>query len=178
MFEFANANKIEIIPLNRLLKVFAKFDKTFEYKGNSFNTNINNSERKLRAPFIKIVDNSCKFKPTYKELSAWPEMNFDYQPELCPFFRQTHKPILNNNNHNPNPQNPSANISQQSNKSTTFTYKQLNEKCTVLTTPRLTDTNTNKSLTMQNKDKNVVKKKHLIYCEICHQDYYDFETVN
>ncbi|UXI22822.1 soluble guanylate cyclase beta1-like protein [Sarcoptes scabiei] len=157
---------------------------------------INNLSKKLNPPFIKVIDNSHIYRPNFKELPEWPQLNFDYQPELCPFFKPKNVPLGINNNINVNPNL----VQQQQNNSpsiattTATAYRQLNEKCTMLTTPILTTTGTpqinvgNKSIantpvigqtpTTANTTKlNQVsmKKRHMTYCEICHREYSDFE---
>ena len=132
---------------------------------NATNTTETNN-RKLMPPYIKVVDNSFKYKSNFKELE-WPEINFDYQPELCPFFKPR-KPNI-------------SNVSQQSNKSGVAPGRQNDKFQTVLTTPILTTPTLNmnnnlKSIT-NTATKNASKRKHMTFCEICHKEYDDFEKV-
>nr|XP_027198290.1 protein DBF4 homolog A-like isoform X1 [Dermatophagoides pteronyssinus] len=177
--ELARTFNIRIIRSSKLLQFCEDHIENVRKLKHSTASQLNTT-RKLCPPFIKIIDNSNKYRPNFKELNEWPEMNFEYQPESCPFFKA--KPLVNIS------QQPHPNQSQQSNKSTVPTiYKQLNEKCTMLTTPILTGTNTNtpnimngKSITTNtitnNKAVDNRKKKNVTYCEICHKDYTDFES--
>lgn len=181
--ELARTFNIRIIRSSKLLQFCEDHTENVRKLKQSSSSQLNTT-RKLCPPFIKIIDNSNKYKPNFKELNEWPEMNFEYQPESCPFFKA--KPLVNFVS-----QQPHLNQSQQSNKSTVPTiYKQLNEKCTKLTTPILTGTINNtpnigndKSIqnntTFANNNKAVDnrKKKNITYCEICHKEYTDFESV-
>ncbi|XP_032218307.2 serine/arginine repetitive matrix protein 2 isoform X3 [Nematostella vectensis] len=41
--------------------------------------------RKLKPPFIKVVDKSCQYKPLFQEFKSWPTLNFDSPVWSCPF---------------------------------------------------------------------------------------------
>lgn len=181
--ELARIFNIKIVRTGRLLQ-FCEDHIENVRKMKQSTINQQNTTRKLCPPFIKIIDNSNKYRPNFKELNEWPQLNLEYQPESCPFFKA--KPLINVNSLS---QQPHPNQSQQSNKSTVPTiYKQLNEKCTMLTTPILTGTNTNtpniingKSIPTNTLPNNKVvdnkKRRNVTFCEICHKDYTDFESV-
>eukprot|EP00117_Sycon_ciliatum_P032883 scpid80230/ scgid3680/ Protein DBF4 homolog A len=39
----------------------------------------------LQAPYIKVEDRSCKYRPLYLELTTWPRPDFNSSPGSCPF---------------------------------------------------------------------------------------------
>jgi len=124
-------------------------------------TGDNNPRKLLAPPFLKIVDDSFKYKTNFKELVEWPEINFAYQPELCPF-------------HKPRKPNIAANLSQQSNKAFALPVRPNDRFTTVLTTPILTTPTLNALMTRNT----TAKRKHSTFCEICRTDYDDFEKVS
>ncbi|KAI2795496.1 Cdc7p-Dbf4p kinase complex regulatory subunit [Blomia tropicalis] len=118
------------------------------------------NNRRLLPPYIKVLDNSNKYRPNFKELAEWPEINFDYQPELCPFYKPR-KPIL-------------SNASQQSNKSNTTNNGKNDKFQTVLTTPIMNTTTPTINI-KSIPTRNVSKRKHVTFCEICHKEFIDLE---
>lgn len=120
------------------------------------------NNRRLLPPYIKVLDNSNKYRPNFKELAEWPEINFDYQPELCPFYKPR-KPIL-------------SNASQQSNKSNTTNNGKNDKFQTVLTTPIMNTTTPTINI-KSIPTRNVSKRKHVTFCEICHKEFIDLEKV-
>ena len=184
--EMAVKNGKKIIDANGLLELTKKYlgkdNKIACTSSRRSSVNETNS-RRLQTPYIKVVDNSFKYKTNFKELTEWPEINFEFQPELCPFYKPR--------KHNHNISTTNNTISQQFNKSGAIigTKTNINDKFqTVLTTPILTNTptflttngagNTNCSNMHKSiQTKNTSKKKHTTYCEICHKEYDDFEKV-
>lgn len=158
--EMAAKFSMKIICANKLLEFLQKHftnPTSSDEKGKSGG---GSSPRKLSPPFIKVVDNSFKYKTNYKELVEWPEVHFEYHPELCPFHK-SRKP------------NISGTVSQQSTKSVFLAGRPNDKFQTVLTTPILTTPTLNATI----QSKNISKRKHSTYCEICHKDYDDFEKV-
>ena len=152
--ELARNMNIKIILATEMLDFCKKHMKTFEDSAKPQQQN-----RQLVPPFIKVMDNSLKYKINYKELNEWPELNLEFQPELCPFYKR---------------KEVQPNASQQSNKSTA--PNRLNEKCTMLTTPILNMQTPN--LTKSVTTKRNIKRKHVTFCEICQKEYSDFEAVS
>lgn len=157
--EMARKFDKKILFANDLLDFLKKhFNGTHTDEGAHSTGEMNN--RKLCPPFIKVVDKSNKFKTNFKELPEWPEINFDYQPELCPFYK-------------PRKLNPS----QMSNKSTVILGRPNDRFQTVLTTPIMNTPTLNINQIRSIPTKNSTKRKHLVFCEICHKEYDDLEKV-
>lgn len=151
----------KIIFANDLLDFLKKHSSATQSDAERAHSTGESSNRKLTPPYIKVVDKTNKFKTNFKELAEWPEINFDYQPELCPFFKPR-----------------KLNLSQMSNKSAVLMGKPNDRFQTVLTTPIMTTPTLNlnqiKSIPTRNAS---TKRKHLIFCEICHKEYDDLEKV-
>lgn len=172
VLEQARALKVKILLATDVMN-FCKKHSLKHGKRGANDSDINNTMQKLVPPFIKVMDNSNKYKANFKEFCEWPEVNFSYIPELCPFFKRRKQ----------SPQMP-AHISQ-SFKSNTLMNQQgvrFNDKCTVLTTPTIAGTTVGaaapffKSTTTPTPNNNGHAKKR-IFCEICHKDFDDFEKV-
>ena len=168
--ELARKLNIKIYDVNKVLQICRKyFDNTPEMGSRSGEAKTR--YRNLMPPYIKIMDNSMKYRTSFKELNEWPEINFDFNPELCPFYkRRVTQPARADT---PGPNQTSVSHSTKS----TALLRGLNEKCTALTTPILTTTPTTNQARSIPANPKTTKRRHTTYCEICHKEYTDFEQV-
>ncbi|KAH9408707.1 hypothetical protein TYRP_010975 [Tyrophagus putrescentiae] len=155
--EMARKYDKKILFANDLLEFLKKYSSGTQADADKAQCTGEIGNRKLCPPFIKVVDKSNKFKTNFKELPEWPEINFDYQPELCPFYKPRKFP------------NPSqTRLLSWENQMTAFP--------TVLTTPIMTTPTLNINQIRSIPTKNAsTKRKHMVFCEICHKEYNDLE---
>lgn len=93
VLENARLWNVPVWPLTKLLKWLTALKESGRYKPSKTNgvvapkSSLSSSTKvtRLRAPFIKTEAFTRQYKPLYKELSTWPELNLFNPPGVSPF---------------------------------------------------------------------------------------------
>lgn len=94
LLENARLWNVPVWPLAKLLKWLSVLKENGHYRpqktqgaltSKSSSTSSSPKVRRLTAPFIKTESFTREYKPLYKELSIWPELNLSNPPGVSPF---------------------------------------------------------------------------------------------
>ncbi|KAK7075833.1 hypothetical protein SK128_026461 [Halocaridina rubra] len=92
VLENARLWNVPVWPLAKLLKWIALLKENDRYKPpqkisaiNSKNSSSSPKVQRLKAPFIKTESFNRQYKPVFKELTVWPELNLANPPGVSPF---------------------------------------------------------------------------------------------
>lgn len=154
---------IPIWPLEKVLKWIDKI--CTKYFKRSFSDQKTPSTTGLKVPYIKLECVNRQYRPVYKELSACPSINLDFEPGGCPFAapKVSERKVQQTPGHTPKPAREGNGAESAQN-----TTKQS------LETPRMT--RKARSRLHRGNDTTVTLQNSAIvsgYCEICQLTYVD-----
>lgn len=172
VLELAHQRGIKVLPAYDVLEFCAKHlrnSSSVESPNSSISPGSKNTKIPLRSPFIKVEDNECRFRPAYRELNEWPEINLISTPGTCPFVREAKTKKVTNND------NPTKSLEGLA------CLRPQEERKLLLKLPGSKDENGVKAehqSTAPVKPRTPVnKKRNVMYCDICGIEFDNFAKV-